>query len=353
MAAIYLAWPNYALGQVNPDLEALPAAVKKVDLTGHFFGKVIDAVTGKGIESATIQLLHVNDTVIKNIAASLLATVITNRQGEFNIESIPVLITYQLRIYSLGYAPYRHIISFKSGFISLENGLEEPEADAHFKDLGNIKIFADSSQLDNITLNADRPLYEIKFDRKIYNVEKDLSVTGGTAADVLKNIPSVSVDGNGNPTLRNASPQIFIDGRPTTLSLDQVPADQVASVEIMTNPSARYDADVGGGIINIILKKNRKPGYNGSVRASIDKRGMPGVGGDINMRQGKVNLFASGYGGYRKSLAEATTTRRDSIKDKIAFLTQNNAPQTQGTIVYGRAGMDYFADNRNTFSLTG
>ena len=133
-------------------------------------------------------------------------------------------------------------------------------------------------------------------DKKVYNVEKDISVTGGTAVDVMKNVPSVNVDIDGNVTLRNASPQIFIDGRPSSLSLDQIPADQIASVEIITNPSAKYDASGGGsGILNIVLKKNRKAGYNGNMRSSIDSRGRPGVGGDINIKQNKINFFGTFY----------------------------------------------------------
>src|SRR4029077_7124408 len=133
---------------------------------------------------------------------------------------------------------------------------------------------------------------------------------GGTAIDVMKNVPSVNVDIDGNVSLRNAPAQIFVDGRPTTLTLEQIPADAIQSVEIITNPSAKFDASGGGsGILNIVLKKNRKAGYNGGVRASIDSRGKPGFGGDINIKQQKINFFASTQIGFRKSISEATTVR--------------------------------------------
>src|SRR5690606_1192852 len=97
-------------------------------------------------------------------------------------------------------------------------------------------------------------------------------------------------------TLRNSAPQIFVDGRPTTLTLEQIPSDAIESVEMITNPSAKFDASSGqGGILNIVLKKNRKVGYNGGVRAGIDSRGRLNAGGDINVRQGKVNVFASAF----------------------------------------------------------
>src|SRR5205085_9851410 len=122
----------------------------------------------------------------------------------------------------------------------------------------------------------------------VVNVDKCITSVGGTAVDVMKNVPSVLVDIDGNVTLINATPQIFVDGRPSTLTLEQIPADAIQSVEIITNPSAKYDASGGtSGIINIVLKKNRKAGYSGNIRAGVDSRGKINTGGDINVRQGK------------------------------------------------------------------
>src|SRR5678809_572912 len=92
--------------------------------------------------------------------------------------------------------------------------------------------------------------------------------------------------------MRNAAPQLYIDGRPTTLTLDQIPADAIESVEVITNPSAKFDASGGtAGILNIVLKKNKKIGYNGGTRINLDSRAKIGLGGDINLRQEKINLF--------------------------------------------------------------
>src|SRR5205085_8281762 len=123
---------------------------------------------------------------------------------------------------------------------------------------------------------------------KVFNVDKNLVSTGGTAVDIMRNVPSISVDLDGNVTMRNNTPQIFVDGRPTTMTLDQIPADAIESVELITNPSAKFDASGGtAGIINIVLKKNRKAGYSGNIRAGVDSRGKINTGGDINVRQGK------------------------------------------------------------------
>ena len=134
------------------------------------------------------------------------------------------------------------------------------------KDLGNISLKPDPQQLENVTVSASKGIFTMNIDRKVFNVEKNLTSVGGTAVDVMKNVPSVNVDIDGNVSLRNATPQIFVDGRPTTLTLDQIPADEIASIEIITNPSAKFDASGGGaGILNIVMKKNRKAGYNGKL----------------------------------------------------------------------------------------
>ncbi|MEJ7587317.1 MAG: hypothetical protein WKI04_07115 [Ferruginibacter sp.] len=126
------------------------------------------------------------------------------------------------------------------------------------KDLGNIKMQTDALQLEGVTVVADKALLTMNIDRKVFNVEKNLASVGGTAVDVMKNVPGLNVDIDGNVTTRNAAPQIFVDGRPTTMTMEQIPADAIATVEIITNPSAKFDASGGGaGILNIVLKKNR------------------------------------------------------------------------------------------------
>jgi outer membrane receptor protein involved in Fe transport len=185
-------------------------------------------------------------------------------------------------------------------------------------------------------------------------VEKDLSSVGGTAVDVMKNVPSVSVDIDGNVTLRNSAPQIYVDGRPTTLTLDQIPADEIASVEVITNPSAKFDASGGtSGILNIVLKKNRKAGYNGNLRAGVDMRGKVNAGGNINIRQGKINFFANANYGQRKSISDGTTDRYTFLQNPYTNLHQEDKTVNYGYFAFGRAGFDYFVDNRNTFTLSG
>jgi outer membrane receptor protein involved in Fe transport len=181
-----------------------------------------------------------------------------------------------------------------------------------------------------------------------------MTSAGGTAVDVMRNVPSLNVDIDGNVTLRNNAPQLFVDGRPTTLTLDQIPADAIQSVEVITNPSAKFDASGGtAGILNIVLKKNRKAGYNGNLRTGIDQRGKYNLGGDINIRQGKVNFFASGMYNQRKSISTGNTERITKLTNNNILLTQQDRNVSEGYFAFFRGGFDFFLDNRNTLTLSG
>jgi hypothetical protein len=322
---------------------------------GHFYGKVVDSATNKGIDAASIQLIQNKmDTVTKKRKDVIVSGMLTTKKGEFTLENLPVMASFILKITAIGYKSIEKKIAFEINMQAAKGGDYSSLLSGIDKDLGNIKMETDARQLEDVTVNATRGLLTMSVDRKIFNVEKNITSTGGTAVDVMKNVPSVNVDIDGNITLRNAAPQIFVDGRPTTMTLEQIPADAISTVEIITNPSAKFDASGGGsGILNIVLKKNRKTGYNGNIRASIDSRGKPGFGGDINVKQGKINVFANGQVGFRKSISTVSTTRKDFLGDTTAHLTQNNGPIGRGVFGFGRLGMDYLIDNRNTFSLSG
>ncbi len=322
---------------------------------GHFYGKILDSVSNKPLEAASVQLIQNKfDSATKKRKDVVVGGMLTTKKGEFSIENLPIMATYKLKITAIGYKTIEKRVNFEMNMAAARSGDFSSMLSAVDKDLGNIKLEADAKQLENVTVSASKATLEMKIDRKVFNVEKNLNSVGGTAVDVMKNVPSVNVDIDGNVSLRNASPQIFVDGRPTTMTLDQIPADAIASVEIITNPSAKYDASGGGaGILNIILKKNRKAGYNGNLRAGIDMRGRPNLGGDVNMKQGKVNFFAAGQFGMRKSISNVKTDRVDYNADTTSYLKQRNKPINRGFFAFGRAGMDYFIDNRNTLSIGG
>ena len=176
---------------------------------------------------------------------------------------------------------------------------------------------------------------------------------GGTALDVMKNVPSVNVDIDGNLTLRNSPPILYIDGRPTTLTLDQIPADAIESVEVITNPSAKYDASGGGaGIVNIVLKKNRKTGYNGNVRVGVDGHGAINSGFSFSLRQNKFNFTATGFYNQNKGVSEGTLNKYNNLDTPTsAYQTMNT--KNNGAFLFGSVSLDYFMTNRTTFTLTG
>ncbi len=322
---------------------------------GHFYGKIIDSATNRAIDAASVQLIQNKlDTVTKKRKDVVVSGMLTTKKGEFSLENLNIMAQYKLKITAIGYKTIERKVAFQLNMAGAKNGDMSSMLNQVDKDLGNIKLDVDALQLQNVTVVSNKALLTMNIDRKVFNVEKNLTSVGGTAVDVMKNVPSLNVDIDGNVTMRNAAPQIFVDGRPTTMTLDQIPADAIATVELITNPSAKFDASGGGaGILNIVLKKNRKAGYNGNLRASIDSRGRPGFGGDINIKQQKVNFFAAGMLGVRKSKTDVTTERTDFFSKSTAHALQMNNPVNQGFFSFGRIGMDYFLNNRNTFTIGG
>jgi outer membrane receptor protein involved in Fe transport len=321
---------------------------------GHFYGRVVDAKTDKGMDGVSVQLIQSKfDTVTRKRRDTVISGMITGRKGNFSLENLPIFGNFRLKITAIGYGIYEQKVAFDLKMGGARGDMQQA-LNAVDKDLGNIKLTEDAKTLEQVTVTASKPLMQMGVDRKIYNVEKDISAQGGTGVDVMKNVPSVQVDIDGNVTLRNSTPTIFVDGRPTTLTLDQIPADAIQSVEIITNPGAKYDASGGtSGILNIVLKKNRKAGYNGNVRAGIDQRGRMNLGGDINVKQGKINVFANGHFGQRKSISPGTTDRYTFDRQPYDSLHQSDYNVSKGYFAFGRFGLDYFLDNRNTLSISG
>jgi outer membrane receptor protein involved in Fe transport len=318
-------------------------------MTGRFYGRIVDA-SNKGLEAASVVLVtNRMDTATKQRKEVVVGGMLSAANGDFSIENVPVMGQYKLRVTGIGYETLEQTV----GFSRPAGNDPSVMMSALDKDLGNIKMKIDDKVLSTVTVTATRPQLQLGIDRKVFNVDRNITSAGGTAVDVMKNVPSVSVDIDGNVTLRNNAPQVFVDGRPTTLTLEQIPADAIESVEIITNPSAKFDASGGtAGILNIVLKKQKRVGYAGNVRANIDSRAKFGVGGDINIRQNKVNFFGAGQYMQRKSISEGMTTRTttDSIRTTSVQKDDNTM---MGEFGFGRAGFDYFINNRNTVTLSG
>ncbi|MQP52857.1 MULTISPECIES: TonB-dependent receptor domain-containing protein [unclassified Flavobacterium] len=243
-------------------------------------------VTGKVIEKGTNLPLEYATIVFENITNKQLSGGITDENGNFKFEVVAG--NYNVRA---------EFISFKNVLIPQKNF----SADVN---LGTIQMEADVAQLNEIEVIAEKSTVEIKLDKRVYNVGKDMMVKGGTVSDVLDNVPSVTVDAEGTVALRgNENVKILIDGRPSGLAginiadaLKLLPADAVEKVEVITNPSARYDAEGGGGIINIVLRKGKTNGLNGSVMVNAGDPETYGTSINLNKKSDTYNLFSTfGY----------------------------------------------------------
>jgi len=341
-----------------------PGGGGKAPNMGHIYGRIVDS-TGHGIADATVLVLqNKRDSATKKTKFVLLKGLSTKANGDFNFEDLPLFGGLKLKISATGYKPFEQNVVFQMrmpGGGAPKAGADPAQAmnaigsaiNGFDRDLGNIKLELDITQLAAVTVTSTPPTLRMDIDKKVYNVEKDIVNAGGTALDVMKNVPSVNVDIDGNVTLRNSPPQIYIDGRPTTLTLDQIPADAIESVEVITNPSAKYDASGGGaGILNIVLKKNRKTGYNGNARAGVDGRGGFNGGLNFNLRQNKFNFTAAGFMNQNRGVTTGST-ERTNLTDPETKINQDNYSKNKGGFAFGSVGFDYFMTPRTTFSLTG
>ena len=306
-------------------------APKKINIKG----KVIDKSTSQPLEYATI--------VLQNAKRPEIVTGgITNAKGEFDIEINAGM--YDIRV---------EFISFKTVEFK-QRKLQENT------DLGTVILSDDSTQLDGVELRADRSTVEIKLDKRVYNVGQDMMVKGGTVSDVLDNVPSVSVDVDGTVSLRgNESVRILIDGRPSNAinindALRLIPADAIDKVEVITNPSARYDAEGGGGIINIILKKGKNQGLNGTVTGTIGDPTNRGLTGNINFKSDNFNIFTNQGFNYRESPGNSLTDSEYFNADGTTrnYIYERRTNSRNGNNYNGNFGFDWFLDPTITWTNT-
>ncbi|WP_121355535.1 TonB-dependent receptor [Flavisolibacter nicotianae] len=328
---------------------------------GRIYGKLVDS-TGKGIADASVVVLQSKmDTATKKMKDVLLKGVSTQGNGDFNLEGLPIFGPLKLSISGVGFLPLTQKVQFEMKMPagggaaprSQQGGMPDLSAmaGAFEKDLGKITLQTDSKSLQGVVITATSSRLKMDIDKKVFNVGQNIVSAGGTAVDVMKNVPSVNVDIDGNVTLRNAAPQIYIDGRPTTLTLDQIPADAIESVEVITNPSAKYDASGGNaGILNIVLKKNKRSGYNGTINAGVDKRGGVNGGASLSVRSNKVNFSLAGFGNQMRNRSTSTTDIRSLLSSPNLLVNQDGRTNMKGGFLFGRAGLDYFVTNRTTLS---
>lgn len=305
--------------------------VKKVKLTGT----VVDAMSNLPLEYATVVLVSTK-------SPDLITGGVTDPKGKFEVFVDAGVYDFKVEF-----------ISFKSYELKAQNLTDN-------RDFGIIKLQEDVEMLGGVEVRAERTTVEIKLDKKVYNVGQDLMIKGGTVSDVLDNVPSVSVDIDGNVSLRgNENVRILIDGRPSGLAalniaeaLKLIPADAIEKVEVITNPSARYDAEGGGGIINIVLKKGKNLGFNGVVIASTGIPDNHGISANLNYKTEKFNLFTTtGYNlrnSPGKSLMNARFKNPDGSTNR--FIDEDKESERIRKGLSSNAGIEWFFNDKTTWT---
>lgn len=324
-----------SIGQERKPGAGGPGQAAMADFTGVVKGKVVDEKTGSPVEYANIVFYRMRDS-------TLVTGGITNESGDFTIEKVP-LGRYYAEIKFIGYNS-THIESFVMS-------PRQPEVI-----LGEIKLNQASENLEAVTVTGQRQMLQHNLDKKVFNVEKDITSEGGTALEIMQNIPSIEVDMEGNVSLRGSqNVTILVDGRPSTYSsIEEIPASIIESVEVITNPSARYDPDGLSGIINIVLKKRREPGYHGMVMLNAGTGDKYNGTLNFNFRQDKVNIFSNLSYRQFKMTGETISDRITSIDEfNSTSLFQNQDFERNGKFISFRGGIDYFINNSNTITFSG
>lgn len=294
---------------------------------GQAYGKLVDE-NRKPVPFASISILRGDSAV---------GGVLVQENGFFEVPNLP-FGNLKLKVAAMGFAP------FEKDFIL------SPSHPA--MDLGNIQVATDAVVLQAAEVTKERATQVLQVDRRVYNVEKDISVVGGDATDVMKNIPGLSVDAEGNVEMRGQAPRVFVDGRPTMMTLDQIPAADIERVEVITNPSAAFDADATGGIVNVVLKKTVRPGFSGQLMAGIGTDGRYNGNASLMVRQGRSS-FNAGLGfGLGKPPGWGYSDRTDLADGvPVGYFSQNSDRDNSHFRRNARLGWDYKLSVRNTISL--
>ncbi len=299
-------------------------------------GKVIDQDNNEGLEFATISIYNKKDDTV-------VAGGITDEKGNFSFTSRPG------RLYAIV-----EFIAYDS------KKIEEIQINRATKsaDLGIVELVANTQLLEEVEVTAEKSSMQLSLDKRVFNVGKDLANRGGSALDILDNVPSVTVDIDGNIELRgNGNVRLLIDGKPSGIigigsnnGLKTIPANMIERVEVITNPSAKYEAEGMSGIINIVLKKNQEKGFNGSFDLSLGHPSIYGLAANLNYRKNKFNFFVN-YGiQYRKNPGSGFRYQEFQNDDFLSISDQRRAHERGGWGNTVRFGADYYFTEKDVLT---
>ncbi|WP_217602082.1 TonB-dependent receptor [Chitinophaga sp. GbtcB8] len=305
----------------------------------HITGQVADSASRKPIGYATI-------TLLKAAGLQPVLNTLTDEQGRFTMPNLSAG-RYQLGISITGYTA-RILEPFTLD--SLHPYYAQPP----------LYLPAALQQLKAVTVAGQKPLLEVKDDRLVYNVENDLNKDQLTAAEMLRRVPMVTVDPEGNVQLKGSSSfKILLNGKSTTMlarnpkeALRAFPAGVIKSIEVITQPSAKYDAEGAAGIINIITRHTIN-GYNGNLYANDNSRGFAGAGGSLNARIGQVGVAAYAGASYFRNKGRSEGLRENYLYGNQSTLIQNGNSIFDGTYYFGNLELSYDLDSTSSLSVYG
>lgn len=309
-------------------------------MNGKISGTIVDKDNGKAIPTTTIAIWRAADS-------TLVTGAVTLDDGSFGIDGLRPG-QYYARVSFVGYE------SFHVSDIVLKPGQMEAK-------LGTVKLVSDSQMLDEVEVTAERDFVEIGIDRTVYNTKDQLVSAGGSASDVLGNIPSVEVDIDGNVSLRgNQNVAVLINGRPTPMSgdaltgyLQGLPAEVIERVEVIPNPSAKYEPDGMAGILNIVLAKNREIGLSGGVTLSAATQGNYSASTNIGIQRGPINFFTTYGFRYGDREGEGERYWLDRLSDPEFALDQSSFDNRQSVSHNLNTTLDYNLSEKSTLTLGG
>ena len=304
---------------------------------GSVKGRVLDKKTNMGLEFINVAVRKEGDTKIYKGS-------ISDMEGNFIVDGLPNG-AYTLTATFLGYKELEKKFTVSAS-----------KPDHNFIAL---YMTEDTKALDEVVVTAQRSEMKLEVDRKTFNVDQQIANAGGAASDVLENIPSVEVDNDGQVSLRgNTSVEVWINGKASGLTSDnraeilqQLPAESIEKIEVIDNPSAKFSAEGSAGIINIVLKKNRKAGYYGSVQAGADTRG--GVNSSVNVNYNSSLIDAYVNVGYRHRKNEGGAWSRQTYTNSNTYQNYESVNRSQGNNLFTRAGLTLHATDKDDISLGG
>lgn len=300
-------------------------------------GKILSKTTNEPLEFINVMLTHRGDTKI-------VKGVMTDVDGHFFLSNVPEG-SYTLKASFTG---YREVVRHFTLTSTDRN-----------KTFAVIYMADDAQAMNEVTVTGQRSEMKLEVDRKSFSVDQQISNAGGSASDVLENIPSVEVDNDGNISLRgNESVEVWINGKASGLTTDnraqilqQMPAESIDRIEVIDNPSAKFSAEGSAGIINIVLKKNRKAGYYGSVQAGVDTRGGANTSFSINYNSSKLDAYANI--GYRHRKSKGGAISEQTYQQTNTYQNYRTTSNNMGNNLFTRAGLTWHATQKDDLSLSG